>query len=90
MANRRNTTWHFAVMVATECADRSLIKLEDLLAGKGHTPAVGAVEVGSGARLMPLAQQPDLQLRLTEKLVPTEHSQVFGGLDASPAGPRAA
>ncbi len=59
--------------VTTERADRSLVELKDLLTGQWHAATVGAMKLGGCARIVPLAQQPYLQLRLTQQLIPAQH-----------------
>ena len=65
------------MLVAAERADRSTRELKDLLAGQWHAATVGAMKLGGDARVVPLAQQSDLQFGLSEQLIPTKHLAYF-------------
>jgi len=73
------------VSLPTERADRPFSELKDLLSCERHAATVGAMKLGSDPRVVPLAQQSDLKLRLAEQLIPTEHSLIFCANRASPA-----
>jgi hypothetical protein len=62
-----------------------LVELKDLLAGQRHAATVGAMKLGGSARIVPLAKQPYLQLRLAQQLIPAQHLVLFVDNQASPA-----
>ena len=73
------------VSLPTERADRPFSELKDLLTCERHAATVGAMKLGGDPRVVPLAQQPNLKLRLAEQLIPTEHLLSFCAERSSPA-----
>ncbi len=75
--DRRDRARRVAVLLTAKNANRTVVKLEDLLAGEWDSTTIGAVQISGGALVVPFAQQPNLQFRLTKQLIPTKHWAKF-------------
>jgi hypothetical protein len=77
VTDRRDRARRVAVLLTAKNANRTVVKLEDLLAGEWDSTTIGAVQISGGARVVPFAQQPNLQFRLAKQLIPTKHLSRF-------------